>query len=934
MKDLLLNKPRIVVMYLVFILSGTYLQSQVPVLKVDLNIGDRQEAEVNEPGYIPWPLSSPGSIILEGITFEFKNGGVTDSWYKAGVQTPNFARLVNDGILTEDIELHITGLQNGKHSLVTFHNTYSNPDNNIFSTITIYVNDVLVIDSLEPSNRVLSNDASVTAYMEFEVANSDPVVIRFQSDPKLSTTSFGIPVCGFHLNSSDPKKMARFQYPGDIDEHVNIDNDTLVFSWTPPNNTVSQDVYFGTNEEDMLLADTSSPFFLGNQTDTFFMQNGFYSMDSYYWRIDPINSDGEKTKGDVWYFKKRISAFPGAEGYGRYALGGRGGKVVYVTNLNDNGPGSFRNAVENDIGPRTILFAVSGLITLEDRLVIRDDYITLAGQTAPGKGVCFRWAPIGVTGDNLIVQNLRVRLGIGVTFDGMGLTGAENSIIDHCSISWTIDEAFSSRGAKNITLQRTLISEALNSADHSNYPSGSEHGYAASIGGDIGSFHHNLLAHCNGRNWSLAGGLDGNGFYAGKLDLFNNVVYNWGSRATDGGAHEVNFVANYYKPGTSTTMLKVLNPQYDGFPGTQQYYFAGNVMPGYFDESNQEDGRTNSGTPPYPLWVDEPFFPSEATIHTAREAYKLVLSDVGCTQPVFDDHDIRIVNETLDSTYTYRGSRTGKSGFPDSEKDVGGWEEYPGFLRSADWDTDLDGLPNWWEKVRGLDTNSASGDFSESNADYDKNGYTNLEEFLHWMGSPHYFIENGENIDIDLAIYTRGFTNIPVYTVSNVVNGNASIADSSIVNFTPSAEGLAEFDFTVTDAEGSSMSQKIGIYVGEIETDSAFSYTYLKNRPSTDTTTDPGDSTSNINNSLPISNINIYPNPVNELLNIDFESNKSSVAEFIIMDISGNIIFKESNQINRRYNSINIDINNFSSGLYFINIKTNTFNKTVKFIKK
>lgn len=144
--------------------------------------------------------------------------------------------------------------------------------------------------------------------------------------------------------------------------------------------------------------------------------------------------------------------------------------------------------------------------------------------------------------------------------DGMGMAGNDNAIMDHCSISWTIDEAFSSRNAKSLTLQRTLISEALNVAGHPNYSAGTAHGYAATIGGGemsatlkVGSYHHNLLAHCEGRNWSLSGGLDGVGAYDGHHDVFNNVVYNWGGRATDGGSHEVNFVNNYYKMGPATT---------------------------------------------------------------------------------------------------------------------------------------------------------------------------------------------------------------------------------------------------------------------------------------------------------------------------------------------------------------------------------------------
>src|SRR5690606_9679247 len=230
--------------------------------------------------------------------------------------------------------------------------------------------------------------------------------------------------------------------------------------------------------------------FKGVQNTTEYTTTGLYSMDTYYWRVDEVTSNGT-TQGDVWYFRPAQLAFPEAEGYGRHARGGRGGIVVEVTNLNDSGAGSLREAVENHTGPRTIVFAVSGIIHLKSRLVVNQSYVTIAGQTAPGKGICIAGAPFGFTGNDVVAQHLRVRLGAGKTADGMGLTGANYSIVDHCSISWTIDEAFSSRGAKNITLQRTLISEALKSAGHSKDEKGKMHGFAASIGGEVGSFHHN-----------------------------------------------------------------------------------------------------------------------------------------------------------------------------------------------------------------------------------------------------------------------------------------------------------------------------------------------------------------------------------------------------------------------------------------------------------
>jgi hypothetical protein len=438
---------------------------------------------------------------------------------------------------------------------------------------------------------------------------------------------------------------------------------------------------------------------------------------------------------------ERPLAFPGAEGYGRFAQGGRGGRVIAVTSLNDSGPGSLRAAVEAT-GPRTVVFEVSGLIKLESKLIVREanSFLTIAGQTAPGLGVCISNYNLGLLGaHDVIIRYIRVRPGntSGTTLDGMGMASANDCIIDHCSISWTLDEAFSSRGAKNITLQRTLISEALNIAGHKNYKPGTQHGYAASIGGDIGSFHHNLLAHCAGRNWSLAGGLDKTKghTYAGRLDIRNNVVYNWGHRTTDGGAHEVNFVANTYKPGPASKFFHALKAQYGGFPGTQQYYVAGNVMPGHFDADTQELARIatteRGGRLPetYRPWVDAPFFESHVTTQTAAEAYESVLDDVGCNFPALDPHDQRVIAETRAGTATYRGSVSGFPGLPDSQDDVGGWDAYPETQRPTDWDTDRDGMPDAWESAHGLDPR----DPTDGPRDRDGDGFTHLEDYLNTL---------------------------------------------------------------------------------------------------------------------------------------------------------------------------------------------------------
>ena len=435
-----------------------------------------------------------------------------------------------------------------------------------------------------------------------------------------------------------------------------------------------------------------------------------------------------------------LKAFPTAEGYGRYSKGGRGGKVVEVTNLNDSGAGSLRAAIEMT-GARTIVFNVSGVIALKSKLLITgtlgNSVVTVAGQTAPGKGIAIRNFAFGMTGGaDVIIRFIRLKVGgySMTAMDGMGMASADNTIYDHCSISWTIDEAFSSRSAHNITLQRTLISECLNDSYHyddstPDHTGTQPHGFAASISGNIGSFHHNLLAHCAGRNWSLAGGLvHGTLNYDGAVDIRNNVVYNWQYRTTDGGAHQVNFVNNYYKPGPATTFFYALNAQNDGFMGGQYYYFVGNVMPGHFDESSQDKGREATGQArDYNPWVTTPFFTQNVTTQSAGDAYTNVLANVGANVPVLDDHDKRVIQETRDGTTKYKGSKTGLPGLPDTENDVGGYEAYPTMMRAADWDTDHDGIPDAWEKAHGLNAADAS-DGNRTNLS--KVGYTNLEMYL------------------------------------------------------------------------------------------------------------------------------------------------------------------------------------------------------------
>lgn len=822
-------KKTIAVLSLAMAVTGS-LHAQQPEVKIDLNMNGRPAAEVQEPGYTPWVVTKPLSdtLVVNGITFIVQKGqrgvSLAPTYYKAGIQEGTFnTRFTNDGLTVKDgdfasgasIVLIIKGLPAGNHTLVTYHNMVDNLLLAAVCPIDVYVDSVLVVDDLVPTVRVYKTTECQATDLQITAQANKDVVILIKADTTGSQAVKNVILNGLHLNGVNVGRKSRSPIPAHREEHLDVPiGGSYLLRWERSPIAVSHDIYFGTDSLAVATATRTSPLFKKNQgaTDTSFAVTNLYTMDKYYWRIDEV-TPASTAKGDVWFFRTRQLAFPGAEGYGRFARGGRGGRVVEVTNLNDNGPGSLREAITNDIGPRTIVFTVSGVITLQSRLVLSQPYVTIAGQTAPGKGICVRSAPLGITGNDAIVRHMRVRIGAGPTYDGMGLTGANHSIMDHCSISWTIDEAFSSRGGKNITLQRTLISEALNVAGHQNYPAGTAHGYAATIGGDVGSFHHNLLAHNQGRNWSMGGGLDGNGYYSGRLDMSNNVVYNWGGRTTDGGAHEVNFLNNYYKPGPAARIFVAFTLDHEGVgKGSQRCYFNGNVMPGRFNENNQLAGRrmtiSNNEIVNYETFADSAFFPSEVILDPAYTAYKKVLSDVGATQPVFDDHDTRMVLETRDSTYSAVGSVTGLKGLIDHENDQGGFEDYPSLTRPANWDTDHDGMPDWWETLKGLDPNSPAGDFSESNADNDMNGFTNLEYYLNWMAEAHFSATGTQPIVVDLRKLAAGFKSTPVFTVGSAVNGQVT-QSNGVAQFVPAQTGFGSFGFTVTDAEGTTMTRTI-----------------------------------------------------------------------------------------------------------------------------
>lgn len=436
-------------------------------------------------------------------------------------------------------------------------------------------------------------------------------------------------------------------------------------------------------------------------------------------------------------------AFPGAEGYGKYTQGGRGGAVYEVTNLNDSGTGSLRAAVEKK-GPRTVVFRVSGTITLESTLRISNPYITIAGQTAPGDGICIRKYPLSIDASEVIIRYIRVRLGdeSGVDADAVSSRYNKNIIIDHVSASWSVDETMSIYHCENVTVQWCLISESMYQSNHVK----GAHGFGGIWGSNYSTYHHNLLAHHVSRNPRFASG-------SGYTDYRNNVVYNWGYNSTYGGEKQqkgnekfnfsvINMVANYYKPGPSTIpgemTHRIASPSSrNKAKDFGKWYLANNVVHGNkaVTNNNWEGGiqpqHGNSYITGFKL--DQPFESMPIHQQTAEEAYASVLDHVGATLPKRDIIDARIVDETRGGYATYEGSTyeqdkkvsdpSKKCGIIDSQTDVGGWPELKS--TTAPTDTDHDGMPDAWEMIKGLDPKKAADRNTVAT-----DGYTMLEKYL------------------------------------------------------------------------------------------------------------------------------------------------------------------------------------------------------------
>ena len=428
-------------------------------------------------------------------------------------------------------------------------------------------------------------------------------------------------------------------------------------------------------------------------------------------------------------------AFPEAQGGGKYATGGRGGVVLHVTSLSDDpqDPGSLRHAI-NVGGARTIVFDVAGTIQLSSTLNISNGSLTIAGQSAPGDGICIAGYPVVVKASNVIIRFMRFRMGDEHNVEGDALTivGRKNIMIDHCSFSWSTDECVSCYGNTDFTLQYCFITESLRNSVHGK----GRHGYGGIWGGTNATFHHNLLAHHDSRNPRF------DHYYVnqtcfGPTDYVNNVVYNWGGNSTYGGegvkqARQINMVNNYYKPGPATSKKeRLLDPTVScsncspyGAVVPAKFYLQGNYMygsPQVTADNWQGSTVKTEAVKAAVRWTEGLTMLTEE--ESAEQALETVLTKAGCSFHR-DAIDVRIAEEVRKGTATCKGSNGSTGGLIDTQKDAGGWP----MLRTEEpqKDTDRDGIPDAWEEAHGLNPKSNADGKIETLV----SGYSNLEVYL------------------------------------------------------------------------------------------------------------------------------------------------------------------------------------------------------------
>ena len=547
----------------------------------------------------------------------------------------------------------------------------------------------------------------------------------------------------------EPENGMTLPEPGNLTGTV-MDETSILFSWEPVEGALQYsvtllDAYDGSEVFEPSFITESEALFEG-------LEQGF----SYFCKVRAIKEFEYSAfvTSDVVYIPdpeyesfmmpatedehRETLAFPGAEGGGMYAKGGRGGAVCHVTTLDDIGEGSLRAAVDSSAA-RTIVFDVAGVINLQSELRIRNGSLTIAGQTAPGDGICISGGPVIVDADDVIIRFVRFRPGVtdSDTTSAITVCHRKNVIIDHCSMSWSEEPCASVFANSDFSLQWSIIAESLNSRSGNS---------GAVWGGNNASFHHNLLAHHD-----TAVRLDHPGLYEddltenrGNADIRNNVIFNWGAENVIGGENgSFNLVGNYYRQGPASGDTPWLvnamwhNPEYDTGSEYPVLYVSGNVYAGASEADNAAihwSDQSSYGDNPAGTELDAPLAvmsggtkPCRITTHSAGEAFDAVTRYAGASL-ARDDADKRVADNALAGDAT-----SGDDGLADAVSDVGGWPVYSATAdqTAALTDTDGDGIPDVFETEYGLDPENASDAKAKT---IDNHGrYTNLEMYLHFL---------------------------------------------------------------------------------------------------------------------------------------------------------------------------------------------------------
>ena len=621
----------------------------------------------------------------------------------------------------------------------------------------------------------------------------------------------------------------------------------------------------------------------------------------------------------------QLPAFPNAEGFGKYATGGRGGKVVEVTNLADSGVGSFRWAFTqypNDA--ITIVFTVSGIIDLQSQLKVNRSNFTVAGQTAPGDGICLkghsfivngaRQISLGGNHSNIIIRYLRSRPGCTLSTGvyGFDMENCHDVIIDHCSFSWANEECAALYDTKNTTVQWCIMSEGLYNAGHSK----GVRSYCGVWGGQNATYHHNLIAHQNSRTVRFDGARAHD--TAALVDYRNNVIYNWvSSSACYGGEVEIpngfahtNIVNNFYKPGPATSStLKFVRPDYPvSSLAVARWHVKGNIMNGNAAKTNDNWLGVDFANIPVAsrdsAKRDTAFYISDSIqMQIAQDAYDSVLAKAGAIYPLRDSTDRRVINETKTGTATGLGSLN-KLGIIDLPSAVGGWNTYNTY--NVPTDTDHDGMPDFWEIMKGLDINNA-----DDRNDTLPNGYTRLEEYLNSIP-----VANPLPIKLTrFSIERKNNNNHLNWSIENNIEQVNFVVEksSNSKNFASITTIISsqknEYNFVDKEQNNATVFYRIKV----INSDGKIFYSPIIS----------------IGNKDKSAAIKVYPNPIIATTWLSINSNVNENITLTICDITGKIYSEKMQPIITGNNLILLTTNNLQKGMFLLRIKGFTIDESV-----